>query len=104
MTKCVFCGNDAHDFTGVHLIKNDGTVDFLCSSKCRKNMLKLKRDKRNMKWTVSYKDKLKALSERAVSQAKKASDKIISDKTAADKLTAERAASKAVAEKKAKAK
>jgi len=59
MTKCVFCGNEAQDFTGVHLIKNDGTVDFYCSSKCRKNSLKLGRDRRNVKWTQVYKINLK---------------------------------------------
>ena len=76
--KCVFCGNDAHDFTGVHLIKNDGTIDFICSSKCRKNMLKLKRDRRNMKWTVAYKDKLRALANKATSQVKKIEEKVVS--------------------------
>lgn len=65
MTKCVFCGNDAHDFMGVHLIKNDGTVDFYCSSKCRKNALNLGRDKRNVKWTQIYKTNLGIANEKA---------------------------------------
>ena len=54
MTKCVFCGKEEASFRGVHLIKNDGTVNFFCSSKCRKNALKLKRDKRKLKWTEAY--------------------------------------------------
>jgi ribosomal protein L24E len=45
---------------GVHLIKNDGTIDFYCSSKCRKNALNLGRDKRRVKWTQIYKTNLKA--------------------------------------------
>lgn len=93
MTKCVFCGGETHDFMGVHLIKNDGVVDFYCSSKCRKNSLKLKRDKRNLKWTVAYKDKLRSTAERAVLQAKKASDKLISDAAAA-KVAATKSAEK----------
>lgn len=54
MTKCVFCGAEASPFKGVHLIKNDGSTNFLCSSKCRRNALKLKRDRRKLKWTEFY--------------------------------------------------
>ena len=54
MTKCVFCGKEVEPFRGVHLIKNDGSVNFLCSSKCRRNALYLKRDKKKMKWTEAY--------------------------------------------------
>ena len=54
MVKCVFCGKDAYSHLGVHLIKNDGSVDFFCSSKCRKSALKLKRDKRKIRWTEAY--------------------------------------------------
>jgi large subunit ribosomal protein L24e len=69
MTKCVFCGNEAHDFMGVHLIKNDGTIDFYCSSKCRKNALKLERDRRNVKWTQVYKTNLGIANDKAVARA-----------------------------------
>lgn len=56
---------------GVHLIKNDGTVDFFCSSKCRKNDLNLGRDKRKMKWTEAYRlDRTKAASDVARAKAK----------------------------------
>ncbi len=54
MTKCVFCGRDEHSFRGLHLIKNIGTVEYYCSSKCRKNAIKLKRDKRKRKWTEAF--------------------------------------------------
>jgi len=35
-------------------VKNDGSTLWLCSSKCRKNALKLKRDPRKLKWTEYY--------------------------------------------------
>ncbi len=59
MVKCVFCGKEEYAFRGLHLIKNDGSIAYFCSSKCRLNALKLKRDKRKIKWTDSYKGKKK---------------------------------------------
>ncbi|MEK6945605.1 MAG: 50S ribosomal protein L24 [Nanoarchaeota archaeon] len=47
MPKCVFCGKEYHFHEGVTLVKNDGTINYLCSSKCRKNM-KMKR--RKVRW------------------------------------------------------
>lgn len=37
--------------TGKMFVKNDGTIFYFCSSKCEKNMLKLKRIPRKVKWT-----------------------------------------------------
>lgn len=54
MTKCVFCGKDEAFMKGLNLIKNDGSVNYFCSSKCRKNVMKLGRDKRKLKWTEAY--------------------------------------------------
>jgi large subunit ribosomal protein L24e len=54
MTKCVFCGKDETPFKGQHLIKNAGVVDYFCSSKCRNNSIKLKRDKRKVRWTEAF--------------------------------------------------
>jgi len=54
MVKCVFCGRDEHSHMGLHLIRNDGIVSYFCSSKCRKNALNLKRDKRKLKWTEAF--------------------------------------------------
>ena len=51
MVKCVFCGKEEYSFKGIHLIKNDGSVNFFCSSKCKKNAIKLKRDKKKLRWT-----------------------------------------------------
>ncbi len=57
MVKCIFCGKEEHAFKGLHLIKNDGTIAYFCSSKCRFNVLKLKRDKRKIRWTEAFREK-----------------------------------------------
>ena len=57
MTKCTFCGKDERPFKGYFFIKNNGTVNYLCSSKCRKNSINLKRDKRNVRWTEAFHEK-----------------------------------------------
>ena len=46
MPKCVYCGTNYEFPRGLTLVKADGTVKFLCSSKCKKNML-MKRRKVN---------------------------------------------------------
>jgi len=56
MVKCYFCGCEESPMRGVHLITNLGAIEYYCSSKCRKNALKLKRDKRKLKWTVAYRE------------------------------------------------
>ncbi len=48
--KCAFCGKDVHLGTGLLLVLNDGSSKSYCSSKCRFNDLKLKRDPRKLKW------------------------------------------------------
>jgi len=54
MAKCTFCGKEQHSSRGTHLIRNTGTVSYFCSSKCRKNFEKLKRDKRKVRWTEAF--------------------------------------------------
>jgi large subunit ribosomal protein L24e len=36
------------------LVKNDGSIQWTCSDKCKKNLRKLKRDPRKLKWTTKY--------------------------------------------------
>lgn len=36
------------------LVKNDGQIEWTCSSKCKKNLRVLKRDPRKLKWTKKY--------------------------------------------------
>ncbi len=53
MPKCTYCGENYDVHKGLTYIKTDGTVNYLCSSKCRKNML-MKR--RKVRW-ISKKKK-----------------------------------------------
>ena len=52
--KCVFCGKEQEDYKGTYLIKNDGTTLYFSSSKCMRNHLKLKRDRRRVRWTEAF--------------------------------------------------
>jgi large subunit ribosomal protein L24e len=54
MVKCNFCGKDDRAHKGVHLIKNDGSINYFCTSKCRVNSMKLKRDKRKIRWAEAF--------------------------------------------------
>jgi len=54
VAKCAFCGKEQEDYKGVYYIKNDGTVLYFSSGKCLKNHLKLKRDKRKVRWTEAF--------------------------------------------------
>ncbi|MEM3143471.1 MAG: 50S ribosomal protein L24e [Candidatus Nitrosotenuis sp.] len=51
---CSFCNRPVAKGSGSMLVKNDGTVLWFCSPKCKKNMLVLKRDPRTLKWTKKY--------------------------------------------------
>lgn len=52
MPKCVYCGENYDIPKGLTLIMKDGTINYLCSSKCRKNML-MKR--RKVRWITKKK-------------------------------------------------
>ena len=49
--KCSFCSNDVKEGTGVLVVDKNGKTFSFDSRKCEKNMLQLKRDPRNFKWT-----------------------------------------------------
>ncbi|MHA1596718.1 MAG: 50S ribosomal protein L24e [Candidatus Asgardarchaeia archaeon] len=51
---CSFCGREIEFGTGITYILSDGRTLHFCSSKCKKNMLVLKRDPRKLKWTLKY--------------------------------------------------
>ena len=53
MTKCSYCGKEYDLHKGTTLVKTDGTIKHLCSSKCRKNFLM---NRRKVRW-VSKKKK-----------------------------------------------
>ncbi|MEM0217779.1 MAG: 50S ribosomal protein L24e [Candidatus Nezhaarchaeales archaeon] len=48
--SCTFCGKNIVPGTGLMYVKNDGTILYFCSSKCKKNMIKLRRDPAKLKW------------------------------------------------------
>lgn len=54
MVLCTFCKYSIEPGTGSMLIKNDGKSLNFCSSKCKKNQLKLKRKPRKLQWTKAY--------------------------------------------------
>ena len=55
MPKCDYCGNEYKNPRGLTYVFNSGKAKYLCSSKCRKNML-MKR--RKVRW-ISKKKKVK---------------------------------------------
>ena len=71
MTKCVFCGREESPYKGVHLIGNDGSTSFYCSSKCRRNALNLKRDRNKLKWTEAYRTAKQKAAENQKKEIKK---------------------------------
>ncbi|KXA89412.1 50S ribosomal protein L24 [candidate division MSBL1 archaeon SCGC-AAA259D14] len=48
---CSFCGEKIIPGKGKMFVRKDGTILYFCSSKCEKNMLKLKRKPENLEWT-----------------------------------------------------
>lgn len=52
--KCSFCGNETEKGTGKIFVKKDGRILYFDKMKCEKNMLKLNRKARQIKWTTSY--------------------------------------------------
>ncbi len=48
--KCSFCGKKIPEGTGKIFVKKSGSILYFCSSKCEKNMLKLKRNPTKEKW------------------------------------------------------
>ena len=54
--RCSFCNALLEPGTGKMFVKRDGTVLYFCSSKCERNMLKLRRKSRRLKWAASAKE------------------------------------------------
>jgi large subunit ribosomal protein L24e len=54
LRNCFFCVQRIASATGIMLVKNDGSIQWTCSNKCKKNLRNLKRDPRKMKWTNKY--------------------------------------------------
>ncbi|QQG38846.1 MAG: 50S ribosomal protein L24e [Candidatus Woesearchaeota archaeon] len=54
MAKCSFCGYNIEEGTGIMIAQNSGKILYFDSKKCEKNMLKLNRKARKLKWTKFY--------------------------------------------------
>ena len=54
--KCSFCNENMERGTGLMFVKSDGKVFYFCSKKCEKNMLKLKREPKNVGWVSKKKE------------------------------------------------
>ena len=54
MAKCDFCKTHITPGTGKKFIKKDGKILDICSMKCEKNLLKLRRKPRTTKWTKEF--------------------------------------------------
>ena len=52
--ECSFCGRDIERGTETIFVTKKGRVFYFCSSKCEKNLLKLGRKPRKIKWTEAY--------------------------------------------------
>ena len=72
IVKCIFCGKEQEDYKGTYLLKNDGSVNYYSSSKCMKNHLKLKRDKRKTRWTEAF----RVAREKRIAKTKERAEKI----------------------------
>ena len=51
MYKCTCCGKELPRGTGLIYVKKDAKIWYFCSTKCQKNILKLGRKPRTVKWT-----------------------------------------------------
>lgn len=52
--NCSFCGYNIPAGRGIMYIKNDGIILNFCSNKCRKAMLKYKKNPRKTRWTKFF--------------------------------------------------
>nr|CBH38763.1 50S ribosomal protein L24e [uncultured archaeon]CBH39857.1 50S ribosomal protein L24e [uncultured archaeon] len=54
--KCSFCDLPIEQGRGMMYVKRDGTVFYFCSSKCERNMIKLRRKRRKVRWAAKAKE------------------------------------------------
>ncbi len=73
--ECTFCSTEIRPGTGKMFVKKDGKVFYFCSMKCEKNMLKLGRKPRNVRWTGEARANKAQASQAAKKPAKPAAKK-----------------------------
>jgi large subunit ribosomal protein L24e len=54
--ECSFCGKEIENGTETLFVTKKGKVFHFCSSKCEKNLLKLGRKARRVRWTDAYRE------------------------------------------------
>jgi large subunit ribosomal protein L24e len=67
---CSFCGTDVEPGTGSIHVKGDGSLLYLCSNKCRRNEIYLKRRARRLKWTEVYEERIRRRAQDAKARKK----------------------------------
>ncbi|MFC1686004.1 50S ribosomal protein L24e [Nanoarchaeota archaeon] len=55
MARCIFCKDEIKPGRGVTFVELSGKINPFCGSKCKRNMLKLKRDPKKVKWVTKKK-------------------------------------------------
>lgn len=55
MVQCTFCKDQIKPGRGVTFVEISGKIHHFCGSKCKKNLLHLKRDPKKVKWVVKKK-------------------------------------------------
>jgi len=91
--KCTFCKRDYEIPFGMTIIQKDGTIKYFCSSKCRKNSV-MGRDNKKVGWVVKMThNKAKAEEVKASSVARQ--EKAETERKAANIVKAERKSAKA---------
>jgi large subunit ribosomal protein L24e len=71
---CSFCGRDIEPGAGTLYVKNDGSLLYLCSSKCRRSALYLGRRARKLKWTELYEERLRRRFQTSKAKAKEGAE------------------------------
>ena len=84
MARCTFCRENIAPGTGTMLVKNDGKIILLCSSKCERNMDK-GREPRKLRWTLAH-TREKRLAEKARGTKEEKGKPAATEKPAAEKL------------------
>ena len=54
MAKCSFCGHQLEKGTGKMFVWISGKIDYFCSRRCEKNVLKYHRNPLRTKWTQAF--------------------------------------------------
>ncbi|MDP3734240.1 MAG: 50S ribosomal protein L24e [Nanoarchaeota archaeon] len=65
MPNCTFCGHLLEKGTGKMFVYISGQIDYFCSMKCEKNLLKLKRKPLFTRWTEKYRQEHRKKKEEA---------------------------------------